>query len=170
MSNVFFESAQHAPGWSIPPLETEETVTINKGHQRLEKRKLTLIADKTNYLNWAGAEQVFRLERERTCFTCGEIQRETVFGIISLSPQKISATQLMAHIRAYWGIENGFTSPSRCHSSRRCDSFFFPKMAEVMAVFNNFIVGLTQKLGLDNLASARRLFDASIANAFFNPY
>lgn len=34
--------------------------------------------------------------------------------------------------------------------------------AEVMAVINNFIVGLASKLGFSNLASARRHFDAQL--------
>jgi hypothetical protein len=36
-------------------------------------------------------------------------------------------------------------------------------LAKTMAAINNFVVGLTQKLGYFNLAAARRLFDAKIA-------
>lgn len=163
----FFEPASHAAGWSVPPLEKEEEVTVNKRHQRLEKREMTLIADKTNFLNWPGAEQVFRLKRERTCLTCGEIQEETVYGLTSLSSKSISAGSLMAHIRAYWGIENGLHHRRDVTLKEDATRFSFPEMAEVMAVFNNFIVGLAHKLGINNLASARRIFDASITNAFF---
>ena len=163
----FFEPVSHAAGWSSSSLETEEEVTVNKGHQRLERREMTLIADKTSYLNWPGVEQVFRLKRERTCLTCGEIQQETVYGLTSLSPKKMSAAPLMAHIRTYWGIENGLHHRRDVTLKEDTTRFAFPEMAEVMAVFNNFIVGLAHKLGFDNLASARRHFDASIANAFF---
>jgi hypothetical protein len=34
--------------------------------------------------------------------------------------------------------------------------------AQVMAVLNNFIIGLARKLGFHNLASAQRCFDAAI--------
>jgi hypothetical protein len=37
--------------------------------------------------------------------------------------------------------------------------------SEVMAILNNFIVGLTNKLGFHNLASAQRVFDAKLTLA-----
>ncbi len=37
--------------------------------------------------------------------------------------------------------------------------------AEVMAVLNNFIVGLVRKLGFNNLAAAQRIFDAKLTIA-----
>jgi hypothetical protein len=38
-----------------------------------------------------------------------------------------------------------------------------PALAKTIAAINNFVVGLSQKLGYSNLASARRTFNASIA-------
>ena len=38
-----------------------------------------------------------------------------------------------------------------------------PTLAKTIAAINNFVVGLSQKLGYSNLASARRTFDARIA-------
>ena len=37
--------------------------------------------------------------------------------------------------------------------------------AEVMAVLNNFIVGLVRKLGFNNLAAAQRIFDGKLTIA-----
>jgi hypothetical protein len=38
-----------------------------------------------------------------------------------------------------------------------------PQLAEAISIMNNFVIGLTSKLGFSNLASARRYFDADIS-------
>ncbi len=38
-----------------------------------------------------------------------------------------------------------------------------PALARVIAVINNFVIGLVRKLGYHNLAAARRIFNARIA-------
>ena len=162
----FFEPVRRVAGWHHPELPQETTHQVDKAHQRIEKRTLILMPDETGYLNWPGVQQVFKIVREAVCLTTGKTRSETVYGITSLTTDKTSAARLLDDIRSYWGIENGL-------HHRRDVTFYedalhtsIPKLAETMSVFNNFIIGLARKLGIDNLAFARRLFDASITQAF----
>ena len=91
------------------------------------------------------------------------IRTEVVYGLTSCSPQSASATQLLHWIRAYWGIENGLHYRRDKTLQEDATRFSLPKMPAVMATINNFVIGLTQKLGYPNLPEARRIFDWSIA-------
>lgn len=76
----------------------------NKGHGRVETRRLRSSQRLRGYLNWPGIEQVCVLERVRRIG--GQEQRETVFAITSLTPQQASAGRLLELARGHWGIEN----------------------------------------------------------------
>jgi predicted transposase YbfD/YdcC len=158
----FFEPPRKAKGWHIAQLPQTTAGSTEKAHGRLEQRVLTLMTDETNFIDWPALQQVFKLDRRVICCRTGEISKETVYGITSLSPERCSADQLLKWTRSYWGIENGLhyrrDKTLREDSIRMSDD----KQAEVMAIMNNFIVGLTRKLGFSNLASARRHFDAQL--------
>jgi hypothetical protein len=65
--------------------------------------------------------------------------------------------------RAYWGIENGLHYRRDVTLKEDATRISNSKMAKVIATINNFVIGLAQKLGYGNLASARRQFDVAIA-------
>ena len=48
---LFFTPVQHAPGWFVPPLPQEIATATQKGHGRLEKRTLTLMADSSGFID-----------------------------------------------------------------------------------------------------------------------
>lgn len=159
----FFEPMPSRPGWHRPPLAERQARQSNKGHGRLEQRTLTAITDETEYLDWPGAAQVFRIERRRSCLRTGAPTEETVYGITSLTPECASAERLLQLTRNHWGIENGLHF--RRDTTLREDQTRISRttQAEAVAVLNNFIIGLAAKLGFSNLASAQRRFDAAIS-------
>lgn len=164
----FFVPARRAKGWSIPTLPKEIAESVQKGHGRLEKRTLILMVDTTQFLDWPGVAQVFKLIREVTCLRTGLYYCETVFGITSLLPTLANAQQMLQWTQAEWGIENGLhyrRDKTLLEDDTRMAN---PVQGEVMATFNNFIVGLASKLGFSNLASAQRNFDAVINRTLFN--
>jgi hypothetical protein len=136
---------------------------VNKGHGRIERRTLTLMTASEAYLQWPGVQQVFRLERHTVMVTTGEVTVETIYGLTSCGPTKADADQLIRWLRAYWSIENGLHYRRDVTLREDATRTAFPGLARAIAIVNNFLIGLVQKLGYGNLPSARRYFDARIA-------
>lgn len=158
----FFQRPEARPGWSRLPLPQGTATQWSKAHGRLEQRTLTAIVDETAYLDWPALVQVLKIERYRQSLPAGKPSHETSYAITSLTPERASAQRLLALTRKHWGIENG--SHYRRDTTLREDQtrISHPHQAEVVAVLNNFVVGLARKLGFHNLASAQRRFDAAI--------
>lgn len=155
-----FDPAPTAAGWSQVPRELRTTQTVALRHGRLEKRTLTASAFLSEYSDWPGLAQVFRLERHVTLNATGEIRHDVTYGLTSLSPLKASVGQLLDHVRAYWGIENGLHYRRDKTLQEDATRMKHPRQAEALASLNNLIVGLGQRHGFGNLAEGRRHFDA----------
>lgn len=156
----FFVPPRKAKGWNISRVPITVAESFEKSHGRLERRKLSLAQDKTEFINWPGLQQVFKLERTRTSCRTGEITEEVAYGITSLAYERGDAQQMLDWTRSYWGVENGLhyrrDKTLKEDATRMGDT----NQAQVVAALNNFIVGLAAKMGFSNLASARRHFDA----------
>jgi predicted transposase YbfD/YdcC len=162
----FFVPPRDVPGWKAPVMPQEQACSIQAGHGRIEKRILTVIPDEAGYLDWPGAAQVFKLERTVTQETTQKTTQETVYGLTSLPPSRTSAQQLLEMTQQHWGIENGLHYRRDVTLEEDATRIMGDKRAETMAILNNFIIGLTSKLGFRNLASAQRTFDARLTFAF----
>lgn len=156
----FFAAPRVTPGWHRSPLPRQTAEAVQKGHGRIEKRRLTSIVDEPEFLDWPGVQQVFMLEREVTHVTTGQNRCETVYGLTSCSPAKADAAQLLHWTQAYWNIENGLHYRRDVTLGEDRTRITNRRFAEVLSILNNFVVGLTRMLQLANLASARRQFAA----------
>ena len=148
----FFVPPQKGKGWATPQLPQEAAQTTHKAHGRVEKRKLTVMQDETGFIDWPCLEQVFKLERTAIRTDTGEMTVETVYGITSLPKERASAQQLLEWTRDYWGIENGLHYRRDKTLEEDGTRMTNDNQAEAIATLNNFIVGLTTKLGFKNLA------------------
>lgn len=108
------------------------------------------------YLDWPGAQQVFRVTRRVVRKRTGVVRDEVVYGVTSLTPAEATARQVLQVLRGHWHIEN------RTHwvrdvtfgedaSSVRCGS-----IPQVMAAVRNTAISLLRLAGATNLAAARR--------------
>lgn len=80
--------------------------TVGKGHGRIERRTLTSTVSLQGYLDWPGAQQVIKVERERTMK--GRKETETAYYVTSLSRAQADAKRLLGMIRGHWAVqENG---------------------------------------------------------------
>jgi len=71
---LWFEpDVQPIPGMNFPPKDFETARTINKGHGRIEERRLTVSSQLKDFLTWPYLEQDFKLERRFTSTKTGEI-------------------------------------------------------------------------------------------------
>src|SRR6266567_2129425 len=154
---------QHAFCFTAPPADCRDwrtARTVNKGHGRLEIRELVASTELNAFLGgqWAGVAQVFQVTR--TVYEDGQMRREVVYGITSLSPTRASAARLLALLRAHWRIEN------RLHWRRdvtlREDHCQVRKgdAPRVLAVLNSFLLALLDFLGVSNVPQQMRIFDA----------
>ena len=156
----FFVAPRVAPGWRHPTLTRQTAETVQKGHGRIEKRRLTSLVDEHRFLDWPGVQQVFMLERQVTDVTRSLTRYETAYGLTSCSSAKANAAQLLHWTQAYWGIENGLHYRRDVTLGEDRTRTTNQRFAEVLSILNNFVVSLTQKLQLTIMASARRQFDA----------
>ena len=159
----FFVPSRQAAGWHITHLPRTVATWSNKSHGRIERRTLTLIADEDRFVDWPGLEQVFKLERYTKQLTTGVESYEIVYGLTSCAPHKADAAQVLAWTRLYWQIENGVHHRRDVTLQEDATRISKPPLAQAISIINNFVIGLVNKLGYANLASARRYFDASIA-------
>jgi len=104
-------------------------------------------------------QQVARIERVRVRLKDNTEQRETVFCVTSLTPQKASPARLLKLNRDHWSIEN------RLHHVR--DTTFDEDRSQVrkraaphmMASLRNLAIGLLRLAGArTNIAAATRFF------------
>ncbi len=141
-----------------PPEDDPQSMaeTLDRGHGRIERRRLTVSATLAEYSTWPGLQQVFRLERETVLRATGEIRAEIVYGVTSLSPPHADARRLLDLTRRHWRIENHShwvrdVTFDEDRSQVRCGS-----TPEVMAAFRNTAIGLLRVSGETNIAAACR--------------
>jgi len=149
--------------FSEPPADCQDwrtARTVDKGHGRLEIRELVASTELNEFLadKWTGVAQVFRLVR--TVTKKGQTSEEVIYGLTALSPVQASAGDLLALVRQHWAIEN------RLHWRRdvtlREDDCQVRKgdAPRVLAVLNSCLLALLDFLGVSNVPSQMRTFDA----------
>ena len=83
---------------------------MEKGHGRIETRKLWSLEIDPSTLGLAGAAQLIRLEREVQTVRQGKVIKQThevAFPFTSLWPEEAGPDQLQELTRDHWSIENG---------------------------------------------------------------
>jgi len=82
------------------------TETWDKGHGRIEHRRIRTSTVLNAFAAFPHVKQVFLLERTTTKQKTGKVSHETVVGLSSRSPKDLPAEALLAAIRLHWTIEN----------------------------------------------------------------
>jgi len=133
-----------------------EYKTVDKGHGRIEVRKIQTSTALNDYIEFPYTAQVCRIERI-TYKLNGELMRtEVACGITSLSPEKADAQRLLSLNRGHWCIEN------RLHWVR--DVTFDEDRSQVrvgegprvMATLRNLAISLFRLQEVKNTAQALR--------------
>jgi predicted transposase YbfD/YdcC len=130
----------------------EET---QKGHGRIETRKIQTSEALNEYLNFPYVKQVFKITRSRIAAKTGKIKSiEIAYGISSLSTEEANAKKILRLNRGHWEIEN------RVHWVR--DVIFDEDRSQirtgngpqVMATLRNTIMSMLRKEGIKNVSQA----------------
>ena len=134
------KAQQLLPG-TLPP----QVETLDKGHGRIETRRLWSQAIEPTTLGLAGAAQVMRVERDVQTVRGGQVIKQThevAFFLTSLWPQEAGPARLLALIREHWSIENGqFFRRDRTQDEDRC-TVSDPTAARHLCVFRSLAIFL----------------------------
>jgi hypothetical protein len=112
------------------------------------------------YLEWPGQQQVFMVQRERINLRTGEVQRETVYGVTSLGPQRADAARLLRLLRGHWVIENRSHWVRDVTFDEDRSQVRVGSIPEVLAALRNAAIGLLRLGGAPNIAAATRFMAA----------
>jgi predicted transposase YbfD/YdcC len=131
----------------MPPPDLRHTETIEKGHGRIETRRLEVTATLAEHLapSWPGLAQVCRLTRVR--IVRGKTSHETVYAITSLAAETAGAARLLELSREHWGIENTlhYVRDVTCREDQaRTNAGHAP---QVLAALRNATLTLLRRLG-----------------------
>ncbi len=139
--------------------------SLEKGHGRIDEREILTSFRLAGQIEFPFLEQVFRITRKSEEVKTGKRTEQTIYGITSGSVEEFTAEKLLQLTRKHWGIENGlhyrrdvtFKEDAIRQTSR--------KGGRVLATLNNLTIGVLRKLGWENIAKARRYFNALIDEA-----
>jgi predicted transposase YbfD/YdcC len=154
------------PGQGRLPKDFESAQTTNKGHGRIDERKITVSSQLNDFLDWPFLNQVFKLERRVTETKTGQIKERVIYGVTSLTRDEVTPEELLAMIRSYWGIENGLHYRRDVTLLEDRTRMTNKKAGQVMACINNLVLGLLiGKKKFEYLPSARRYCNANLDEA-----
>lgn len=154
------------PGQGRFPKDFESAQTTNKGHGRIDERKITVSSQLNDFLDWPFLSQVFKLERRVTKTKTGQIKKRVIYGVTSLTRDEVTPKALLAMIRSYWGIENGLHYRRDVTLLEDRTRMTNKKAGQVMACINNLVLGLLiGKKKFEYLPSARRYCNANLDEA-----
>lgn len=92
-------------GRSHPRIFPPPVDTLEKGHGRLEHRRIRSSTALNNFAKFPYVRQVFWLERKTTILKTGEVRYETVVGLSSRDPAALPPEAVLEAIRLHWTIE-----------------------------------------------------------------
>ena len=143
--------------WRLFPPQHE---TVDKGHGRIEIRRIWTSNELKEYIEFPHHQQVVRIERLVTDLAGKLLRHEIVSGITSLTPEKADPERLLKICREHWGIENKLHyvrdityDEDRCRIRTKSGP-------RVMAALRNLSIGILRLQKYSNLAKALRHYAA----------
>jgi predicted transposase YbfD/YdcC len=140
--------------------------TLEKGHGRLEERVLVSSFRLAGQIAFPYLAQVFRISKTSLQVKTGKQSEQTTYGLTSLPVEEYGAEELLALTRGHWRIENGLhyrRDVTFQEDAVRKKSF---NGGQIMAALNNLAIGLLRKIGWENIAQARRYYEAQFAKGW----
>lgn len=135
-----------------------------KGHGRIDIRKLTLIPGNPLQRNFPGLKQIFKIERLRLNLG-GQIQStETCYGITSLRSHEASAERLLKINREHWHIENKVHYVRDVIFKEDHSRIRTGNGAHAMAILRNFAINILRLADVSNIGESIKLCSWQLQN------
>lgn len=149
-------------------LDFQTEAKTNKGHGRIEQRRLTAVSLLPGEIDWPYITQVFRLENTFIFWRKGQVARteHTVrYGLTSLTRQQANASRLLVLKRQYWQIETGLHYRRDVTFHEDATRMSHPHATRNLTTVHNTILSLFARLGCRNAAQTRRFLGADLGLA-----
>jgi predicted transposase YbfD/YdcC len=146
--------------------DRERHETFERGHGRLETRRLTVVSVAPGTVAWPGVAQVFVLERitgrgkSARQRRAAQYERTLVWGVTSLPRERAGAKRLLALSRGHWGIENGSHWVRDCVFHEDARQVPTGTVARAMAAFRSAAISLLRAQGEPSITTATRRMQA----------
>ena len=136
--------------------------TVDKGHGRLEVRRLRTSQELGDYLapRWPAVAQVFQIERQTTAE--GKTTIDISYGLTSLPMRAWPARRLLRLIRNHWHIENRVHWRRDVTLGEDTSQVREGQTPHVLAALNNAVLALMDLLQTPNMAAQIRVFQARL--------
>ena len=128
-----------------------EFSSLEKGHGRIEERKISVIATDNAELNFEGVKQVAKLVRKREVIKSGVVSEETVILITNLDHAQADPERIMQLKREYWAIENQLHYRKDFVFGEDRSTIRAEHGPQNMATLRNFAVSLMMASGVQNI-------------------
>jgi len=133
-----------------------EYVTRDKGHGRIEVRKLQTSTKLNDYVTFPYAAQVCRIHRITYNLQGEWMREETVYGITSLSVERADPARLLNLNRGHWSIENRLHWVRDVTFDEDRSQIRTKEGPRVMATLRNLAISLFRLGNQSNIAKATR--------------
>src|SRR6266508_1303097 len=140
--------------------------TTEKGHGRLETRRLTCGNAHIEDVDWPEVQQVVRRECERIILKTGKRTTEVSYGLISLTPDEADAATIEAFWRGHWTIENQLHYIRDVTFGEDAGHAGQGATAHVLAALRNGLLRLFRHAHWTSIPDALAHYGASVVRAF----
>jgi hypothetical protein len=137
------------------PPDIEHAETVEKGHGRIEIRRLSISRECIDHLDWPGAVQICRIERYRE--KAGKISHEIAYAVTSIPRERAGPDQLLALWRDHWRIENMLHWRRDVILREDASQIRSGAIPQAMAAMRNTVLRLAHKPG-QPIAATREAF------------
>lgn len=141
--------------FDTPVFGEEYRFTEDVGHHgdRQEVRRLWSTGALRGYLDWPGAQQVMKIEREVE--QKGKMTCDVRYAITSLGDH-VGPEALLGYVRGHWRIENRLHWVRDVTMGEDASQVRKGSAPQVMAVLRNVVLGILRLMGVPNIAAAIR--------------
>lgn len=140
--------------------------TTEKGHGRLETRRLTCGNAHIEDLNWPDMQQVIRRECERLILKAGKHSTEVTYGLVSMMPQQAGAVVIERLWCGHWTIENQQHYVRDVTFSEDAGHAAQGNTAHVLAALRNGLLMLFRSARWRSIPHALAHYGAAVARAW----
>jgi predicted transposase YbfD/YdcC len=130
--------------------------TCEKGHGRIEIRKLCSSDALNGHVQFPHVQRVFQIERIRTTVKTGETSTTVEYGVTSLTMEKADDERLLQIVRDHWTIENKVHYVRDMAFDEDRSQIRTKNGPRVMATIRNIAMNILRILGITDITATLR--------------